>query len=105
MPQKKKKSSTKKSVKSKVVRAKILSYRRDQRLQTTNQAIAEVLDEYNHTALIGKKFTLEMPENSIIRKGTVTAIHGQPRNKKIRIRFVSGGMTAHALNKVIEIHL
>ncbi|MBD3192339.1 MAG: hypothetical protein GF308_17000 [Candidatus Heimdallarchaeota archaeon] len=105
MSQKKKKTSKKKAAKSEVVKAKIISYRRDHRLQTTNQAIAQVLGDYNHTALIGKQFSLEMPEKSVIRKGIVTAIHGQPRNKKIRIRFASGGMTAHAINKVIEIHI
>jgi len=60
------------SRKLKIVKAQILSYRRNNRLQTTNQAIAKILDDYNHKALIGKKFVLEYPDSDATAKGVVT---------------------------------
>lgn len=87
----------------KVVKARIMSYRRSKRQQTTNQAIAKILDDYNHKALIGKKFTLEFPDSDASLSGTVIAVHGQDKNKQVRVRFDSSGMTAHAINHIAEI--
>lgn len=104
---KKKSTAAKKPTtkKLKVVKAIIMSYRRNNRLQTTNQAIAKVLDEYNHKALIGKKFKVKFPETGTTINGTVIGIHGQDKTKQVRLRFNKGGMTAHALNQIAEIQL
>lgn len=93
------------SRKLKIIKAQILSYRRNNRLQTTNQAIAKILDDYNHKALIGKKFVLKFPDSEASAKGVVTAIHGKSGSKHVRIRFDNAGMTAHALNLIAEIHI
>jgi ribosomal protein L35AE/L33A len=103
-----KKTTTKtkpKSRKLKTIKAKILSYRRNNRLQTTNQAIAKILDDYNHKALIGKKFILKFPDSDASAKGVVTAIHGKSHSKQVRIRFDKAGMSAHALNLIGEIYI
>ncbi len=103
----KKPTTTKKPVarKPKVVKAIIMSYRRNNRLQTTNQAIAKILDEYNHKALIGKKFIIKFPESEATAKGTVIGIHGKDKSKQVRLRFTKSGMTAYAINLIAEIQL
>lgn len=93
------------SRKLKVIKAQILSYRRNNRLQTTNQAIAKILDDYNHKALIGKKFVLNYPDSDAIAKGVVTAIHGKSGARQVRIRFDNAGMSARALNLIGDIHI
>ena len=93
------------SRKLKIIKAQILSYRRNNRLQTTNQAIAKILDDYNHKALIGKKFVLEVPDSDATAKGVVTAIHGKSGARQVRIRFDNAGMSAHALNLIGDIHI
>lgn len=93
------------SKKKAIVKAKILSYRRSKRLQKTNQAIAEIIDDFNHKALVGKKFTLKFPDSEATAKGVVISLHGQTRNKQVRLRFENSGMTAHALNQIAEIHI
>ena len=93
------------SRKLKIVKAQILSYRRNNRLQTTNQAIAKILDDYNHKALIGKKFVLKFPNSEASAKGVVTGIHGKSSSKQVRIRFDNAGMTGHALNLIGDIHI
>ncbi|MHA1212288.1 MAG: hypothetical protein ACTSSH_07490 [Candidatus Heimdallarchaeota archaeon] len=102
-----KKPATKKPAvkKAKTIRAKILSYRRSNRLQTTNQAIAKILDDCNHKALIGKKLVLEFSDSDAVAKATVVATHGQDKNRQVRIRFDKKGMTAHAINQIAEIYL
>ncbi len=100
-------TATKKPVarKPKVVKAIIMSYRRNNRLQTTNQAIAKIFDEYNHKTLIGKKFIIKFPESEATAKGIVIGIHGKDKSKQVRLRFIKSGMTAHALNQIAEIQL
>jgi len=93
------------SKKLKIVKAQIVSYRRNNRLQTTNQAIAKILDDYNHKALIGKKFVLKFPNSEASAKGVITGIHGKSKSKQVRIRFENAGMTGHALNLIGEIHI
>lgn len=93
------------SRKLKVIKAQILSYRRNNRLQTTNQAIAKILDDYNHKALIGKKFVLNFPDSDATAKGVVTAIHGKSGARQVRIRFNNAGMSARALNLIGDIHI
>ncbi len=93
------------SRKLKIIKAQILSYRRNNRLQTTNQAIAKILDDYNHKALIGKKFVLEFPDSDATAKGVVTAIHGKSGARQVRIRFDNAGMSAYALNLIGDIHI
>lgn len=93
------------SRKLKIIKAQILSYRRNNRLQTTNQAIAKILDDYNHKALIGKKFVLKFPNSEASAKGVVTGIHGKSNSKQVRIRFDNAGMTGHALNLIGDIHI
>ncbi len=93
------------SRKLKIIKAQILSYRRNNRLQTTNQAIAKILDDYNHKALIGKKFVLKFPNSEASAKGVVTGIHGKSSSKQVRIRFDNAGMTGHALNLIGDIHI
>ncbi len=93
------------SRKLKIIKAQILSYRRNNRLQTTNQAIAKILDDYNHKALIGKKFVLKFPNSEASAKGVITGIHGKSKSKQVRIRFENAGMTGHALNLIGEIHI
>ncbi|TET30862.1 MAG: hypothetical protein E3J70_03605 [Candidatus Heimdallarchaeota archaeon] len=101
---KKPKTATKpRSRKSKIIKAQILSYRRNNRLQTTNQAIAKILDDYNHKALIGKKFVLNFPDSEASAKGVVTGIHGKSKSKLVRIRFDNAGMSGHALNLIGDI--
>jgi ribosomal protein L35AE/L33A len=102
----KKSSAKKSSKKSKIVEAKIVSYRRNKRLQNTNQAIAQLLDEsQNHYDLVGKQFIVEFPDSEKTVKGVVTAVHGQPKSKRIRLKFSGAGMTAHALNQIAKIEL
>lgn len=102
----KKPAATKKSAKkTAIVKAKILSYKRSHRLQTTNQAIAKVLDDFNHKALVGRKFTLKFEESDAIAKGIVVATHGQIKNKQVRIRFQNAGMAGKAINQIAEIHI
>jgi ribosomal protein L35AE/L33A len=91
--------------KLKVLKAKIMGYRRNNRLQTTNQAIAKILDDYNHKALLGKKLTVKFPNSDVEAKATIVAVHGQIKNRLVRIRFNNKGMTAHAINKIAEIQL
>lgn len=91
------------SRKLKIIKAQILSYRRNNRLQTTNQAIAIILDDYNHKALIGKKFVLKFPDSDASAKGVVTGIHGKSSSKQVRIRFDNAGMSGHALNLIGDI--
>ncbi|MHA1212318.1 MAG: hypothetical protein ACTSSH_07640 [Candidatus Heimdallarchaeota archaeon] len=91
--------------KVKTIRAKILSYKRSHRLQTTNQAIAKILDDYNQKALIGKKLVLEFADSDAVAKATVVAIHGQAKNRQVRIRFDKKGMAGHAINQIAEIYL
>ncbi len=93
------------SRKLKIIKAQILSYRRNNRLQTTNQAIAKILDDYNHKTLIGKKFVLEFPDSEAIAKGVVTGIHGKSKSRMVRIRFDNAGMSGHALNLIGDIHI
>ncbi len=93
------------SRKLKIIKAQILSYRRNNRLQTTNQAIAKILDDCNHKALIGKKFVLEFPDSEATAKGVVTGIHGKSKSRQVRIRFDNAGMSAHALNLIGDIHI
>ena len=93
------------SRKLKIIKAQILSYRRNNRLQTTNQAIAKILDDYNHKALIGKKFVLKFPDSEASAKGVVTGIHGKSHSKLVRIRFDNAGMSGHALNLIGDIHI
>ena len=101
----KKPTTVTKPKKAKFVQAKIIGYRRNNRLQTTNQAVAKVIDEYNHKALVGKRFVLNFSESDATATGIVTAIHGQTRNKQVRLRFEKAGMTAHAINQIVEIQL
>ncbi|NHJ86165.1 MAG: hypothetical protein FK734_11935 [Asgard group archaeon] len=101
----KKPATTKKPSKKQIIKAQITSYRRNNRLQKTNQAIAKVLDDYNHLALVGKKFTLEFPENETVVKGTVLGIHGQKKSKLLRLGFDNSGMTSYAITQIIEIEL
>ncbi len=102
----KKPASTKKvSKKASTVKAQIVSYRRSNRLQVTNQAIALILDDVNHKALVGRKFTLNFADSNAIAKGIVSATHGQLRNKRVRLRFAKGGMAGKAVNQIIEIHI
>jgi ribosomal protein L35AE/L33A len=98
-------ATTPKSRKLKTIKAKIVSYRRNNRLQTTNQAIAKILDDYNYKALIGKKFVLEFPDSEAIAKGVVTSTHGKSGSKQVRIRFDNAGMSAHALNLIGDIYI
>ncbi|MEA2071426.1 MAG: hypothetical protein U9O98_09060 [Asgard group archaeon] len=98
-----KKSSKKKS--NEYIEAQIVSYRRNNRLQTENQAIAKLLTDYNPASLVGKKFLLEFEESDALAKGKVTDVHGQPKKQRVLIRFSNKGMTAHALNQVIKIFL
>ena len=91
--------------KIKIIKAQILSYRRNNRLQTTNQAIAKILDECNHKTLIGKKFVLEFPDSDATAKGVVTGIHGKSKSRLVRIRFDKVGMSGHALNLIGDIHI
>ncbi len=102
----KKPVATKKtSKKATTVKAKIVSYRRSNRLQVTNQAIALILDDVNHKALVGRKFTLNFEGSDAIAKGIVSATHGQIRNKRVRLRFEKGGMAGIAINQIAEIHI
>ncbi|MBY8996031.1 MAG: hypothetical protein KGD59_15885 [Candidatus Heimdallarchaeota archaeon] len=94
-----------KSRKLKTIKAMIVSYRRNNRLQTTNQAIAKILADYNHKALIGKKFVLEFPDSEAIAKGVVTGTHGKSGSRQVRIRFDNAGMSAHALNLIGDIYI
>ncbi|NHJ39706.1 MAG: hypothetical protein FK731_06705 [Asgard group archaeon] len=89
----------------KVIKAKILSYRRNNRLQQTNQAIAKILDEYNHKALLGKKLIVTFPNSDVEATATVVAVHGQIKNRQVRIRFNNKGMSAYALNQIAEIQI
>ena len=98
-------TTTKKPKKAKFVKAQIIGYRRNNRLQTTNQAVAKVIEEYNHKALVGKRFILNFSESDAVASGLVTAVHGQPRNKQVRLRFEKAGMTSHAINQIIEIQI
>jgi len=91
--------------KLKIVKAQILGYRRNKRLQVTNQAIAKILDDYNHKALIGKKFVLEFPNSDALARGVVVATHGKDSSKQVRIRFDNAGMTAYAINQIADIHI
>ncbi|MCK5183006.1 MAG: hypothetical protein KAJ76_02740 [Candidatus Heimdallarchaeota archaeon] len=93
------------SRKLKIIKAQILSYRRNNRLQTTNQAIAKILDDCNHKTLIGKKFVLEFPDSEAIAKGVVTGIHGKSKSRLVRIRFDNAGMSGYALNLIGDIHI
>ncbi len=93
------------SRKLKIIKAQILSYRRNNRLQTTNQAIAKILDDCNHKTLIGKKFVLDFPNSEATAKGVVTGIHGKSKSRQVRIRFDNAGMSAHALNLIGDIHI
>lgn len=93
------------SRKLKIIKAQILSYRRNNRLQTTNQAIAKILDDCNHKTLIGKKFVLEFPNSEATAKGVVTGIHGKSKSRQVRIRFDNAGMSGHALNLIGDIHI
>ncbi|NHK31284.1 MAG: hypothetical protein FK730_08025 [Asgard group archaeon] len=98
-------TTTPKKKKLKVIKAKIMGYRRNNRLQTTNQAIAKILDDYNHKALLGKTLTIKFPNSDVEAKATITAVHGQIKNRLVRIRFKNKGMTAHAINQIAEIQL
>ncbi len=98
-------TTAKKPKKAKFVKAQIIGYRRNNRLQTTNQAIAKLIEEYNHKALVGKRFILNFSESDAVASGLVTAVHGQPKNKQVRLRFEKAGMTSHAINQIIEIQL
>ncbi|MHA1244900.1 MAG: hypothetical protein ACTSXA_04670 [Candidatus Heimdallarchaeota archaeon] len=98
-------TTAKKPKKAKFVKAQIIGYRRNNRLQTTNQAIAKILEEYNHKALVGKRFILNFSESDAVASGLVTAVHGQPRNNQVRLRFEKAGMTSHAINQIIEIQI
>lgn len=100
-----KKVTKKPSKKVATIKAQIVSYRRSNRLQVTNQAIALVLDDFNHKALVGKKFTLNFENSDATAKGIVSAVHGQIRNKRIRLRFAKGGMAGAAVNQIVEIHI
>lgn len=93
------------SRKLKIIKAQILSYRRNNRLQTTNQAIAKILDDCNHKTLIGKKFVLEFPNSEATAKGVITGIHGKSKSRLVRIRFDNAGMSGHALNLIGDIHI
>ena len=93
------------SRKLKIIKAQILSYRRNNRLQTTNQAIAKILDDCNHKTLVGKKFVLEFPNSEATAKGVVASIHGKSKSRLVRIRFDNAGMSAHALNLIGDIHI
>ncbi|MHA1124931.1 MAG: hypothetical protein ACTSO7_10375 [Candidatus Heimdallarchaeota archaeon] len=101
----KKPATVKKPKKAKFVKAQIIGYRRNNRLQTTNQAVAKIIEEYNHKALVGKRFVLNFSESDAVATGIVTAVHGQPRNKQLRLRFEKAGMTSHAINQIIEIQI
>ncbi len=100
-----KKVTKKPSKKVATIKAQIVSYRRSNRLQVTNQAIALVLDDFNHKALVGKKFTLNFKASDATAKGIVTATHGQIKNKRVRLRFEKGGMAGAAINQIVEIHI
>jgi hypothetical protein len=63
------------------------------------------LDDYNHKALLGKKVILEFPNSEKIAKAIIVAVHGQPKNKQVRIRFTNKGMAASAINQIAEIKL
>ena len=91
--------------KATILKARIMSYRRSKRLQTTNQAIAQLLDDFNHKALVGRKFVLKFQDSDATASGVVLALHGQEKNKQLRIRFKGKGMSAHALNQIAEIQL
>lgn len=93
------------SRKLKIIKAQILSYRRNNRLQTTNQAIAKILDDCNHKTLIGKKFVLEFPNSEATAKGVITGIHGKSKSRLVRIRFNNAGMSGHALNLIGDIYI
>ncbi|MHA1557698.1 MAG: hypothetical protein ACTSPM_12285 [Candidatus Heimdallarchaeota archaeon] len=101
----KKPAAKKPSKKVTTVKAQIVSYRRSNRLQVTNQAIALVLDDFNHKALVGKKFTLNFENSDATAKGIVSAVHGQIKNKRVRLRFKKGGMAGAAINQIVEIHI
>lgn len=98
-------TTAKKPKKPKFVKAQIIGYRRNNRLQTTNQAVAKLIEEYNHKTLVGKRFVLNFSESDATATGIVTAIHGQTRNKQVRLRFEKAGMTSHAINQIVEIQL
>ena len=98
-----KKPTVKKADKSTSIKARIMSYRRSKRLQTTNQAIALILDDFNHKALVGRKFTIDFAESDATAKGVVVAIHGKDSSKQVRIRFDNAGMAGQAINQIAEI--
>jgi ribosomal protein L35AE/L33A len=102
---KKKKAPAKKKKDLETIRIKILSYRRNKRLQTTNQAIAQVIDDYNHKALVGKEITIGFPNTDSTAKAKVVDTHGQDKNRKLRIRFTNKGMTGYAFNQVAEVEV
>jgi ribosomal protein L35AE/L33A len=98
-------TTTPRKKKLKVLKAKIMGYRRNNRLQTTNQAIAKILDDYNHKALLGKKLIIKFPNSDVEAKATIIAVHGQIKSRLVRIRFNNKGMTAYAINQIAEIQL
>ena len=98
-------TTTKKLRKPKFVKAQIIGYRRNNRLQTTNQAVVKMLEDYNHKALVGNRFVLKFSESDAIATGIVTAVHGQARNKQLRLRFEKSGMSGHAINEIVEIQI